>query len=67
MLREYRASGIGFRLEAQHAPDVAALRISQVPPDHFGDIIDVAARDRKTECILQEQPGLLSNLEAQDR
>ena len=56
-LGKNRAPGIGFRLEADHAPDVGPLRIGQIPAQHFRDIIDVLARDGEAEGILQGQAG----------
>src|ERR1043166_1117416 len=54
-----RAAGIGFRLETQHAPDVTATRIRQIPADHFWHVVDVAARDGEAERILENATGPL--------
>src|SRR5204863_1116541 len=62
-LGKNRPTGIGFRLKAEHAPDVAALRILKVPTDHFGDIINVAPGNGKTQRVLEEQPGLFAQTE----
>src|SRR4051812_18237146 len=52
------AAGIGFRLKAEHAPDIAALRIGEVPPNHLRNVVDVSPRHGETERVFEEQPGL---------
>ena len=59
--RKNRATGVGFRLKTEHAPDVSPLRIGQIPAQHFRDIIDVATRDSETERVFERTTGPLAD------
>src|SRR4051794_33195316 len=61
LLRENRAAGIGLRLETEHPPDVTALRIGEIPANHFRHVIDVAPRDGEAERVLENETGFLAN------
>src|SRR4051794_13921424 len=59
------AAGIGFGLETEHPPDVAAARIRQIPADHFRHVVNVAARNGEAERVLKNAAGSLANPQRQ--